>query len=102
MRVSDFATAKTQADGTWERFAVVSAGTGQKLSNQRALRSNPYIEDFGAEGSITLAPEYVRPETLRAALAWAGQAVGLGASRKMGWGRFTVEEFERVEECEPA
>jgi len=35
----------------------------------------------------------VRPETLKKALEWAGEWVGIGASRKMGFGRFTITEF---------
>lgn len=92
--VSDFLTAKTESDGVWERFAVVTGGTGAKLSNQRALRRNEYIEDFDARGTFALDPDFVRPDTLQKLLEWAGENVGIGASRKMGWGRFTVSEFK--------
>ena len=66
------------------------AGTGQKLSNQRALRADPYIEDAGATGVIGVDETAVRPEVLWKALAWAGVHVGIGAARKMGKGRFTL------------
>jgi hypothetical protein len=83
-------TGKTQPDGTWERFAVVSSGTGAKLSNQRALRADAYIADADAEGVIAADTSVVRPEILFKALAWAGTYVGIGSARKMGWGRFTI------------
>lgn len=90
--------------GWWERYAVVSSGTGARLSNQRALRRNAYIGDIppgeveplkriDAHGTIDINPEMVRPETLKRALEWAGEWTGIGASRKMGWGRFTVTKF---------
>jgi hypothetical protein len=90
IRVSPWATGKAQADGTWERFAVVSAGTGQKLSNQRALRADAYIADADATGTIETDDAAIRPDVLWKALAWAGTSVGIGASRKMGWGRFIL------------
>lgn len=87
---SPWHTGKTEADGTWERFAIVSSGTGARLSNQRALRSDAYIADADADGSISVDTSVVRPEILWKALNWAGTYVGIGSARKMGWGRFTV------------
>lgn len=92
--VSDFVTDRTKPDGLWERFATVTAGTGQKLSNQRAYRANHYIAGFTAKGSLTWEPEFVRPDALENALRWGGAFVGIGASRKMGHGRFEIEEFK--------
>jgi len=91
----------------WERYVVVSAGTGAKLSNQRALRRNSYL---GAEppgevpatpamtctGTLDLDPEMVKPAVVEQMLRWAGQNTGIGASRKMGWGRFEVLEFSAL------
>jgi hypothetical protein len=31
------------------------------------------------------------PSRVRDFIAYAGREVGIGASRKMGWGRFTVQ-----------
>ena len=100
MRFSDWMTDRSKPDGVWERFAVVTAGTGQKLSNQRALRSNPYVgsppgglgdaKGVQCSGIITLDESMVKPSVLLDALRWAGTDVGIGASRKMGWGRFDV------------
>jgi len=92
--VTTWATDRQKADGVWERFAQVSAGTGQKLSNQRGFRRSSYISDFTATGTIRFAPEYVKPDALRNLLEFAGEHVGIGASRKMGWGRFKLVGFD--------
>ena len=81
----------------YERYATVTSGTGAKLSNQRALRKSDYICDFEATGSVSINPDYVNPETLHKAIVWGGENVGIGASRKMGWGRFEVREFVKME-----
>ncbi len=93
IRATDWSTPKTAPDGVWQRFAVVSAGTGQKLSNQRGFRSSSYIENFDATGSLSIDPEFVKPSVLENAVRDGGANVGIGASRSMGWGRFTVTEF---------
>jgi len=89
LRASDFSTGKQHPDGKWERFAVVTGAQG-KLSNQRALRVNEYICDFTAKGTIDHG--MVSPKALLALIEHAGREVGIGASRKMGWGRFSVME----------
>lgn len=89
---TDFRTGKTEPDGVWERFAVVNSGTSAKLSNQRGFRSDSYIEDFTATGEIDVDPGMVKPDSVLALMAYAGKYVGIGASRKMGWGRFTIGE----------
>ena len=99
IRMSAWRTDREAQDGVWERFAVVTAGTGAKLSNQRALRSNPYIgtppgqldgKGADAEGVVSMEPSMVKPSVLLDALRWGGANIGVGASRKMGWGRFDV------------
>ena len=96
-------TDRKEPDGVWERFAVVTAGTGAKLSNQRALRSNPYIgtppgtadgTPVHASGTVTLNENFVKPQVLLDALQYAGANIGIGASKKMGWGRFEVVSME--------
>jgi hypothetical protein len=91
--VTPWRTGKTAPDGVWSRFAVVSAGGGQKLSNQRGLRESQYIADFTACGNITFDPDFVDAAVLQRAIEWGGMFVGIGASRKMGWGRFELREF---------
>ena len=89
---SDLHTGKAAPDGKWERFAVVKSGTGKTLSNQRGFRSSEYIEHFTATGKIDHDETQVRPEDIVSLLTYAGRSIGIGASRKMGWGRFTVKE----------
>jgi hypothetical protein len=93
---SDFLTGKTDPDGVWSRFATVTAGTGNKLSNQRGLREDFFIEKFTAAGTLSFDPEFIDPKTLRNAVLWGGQFVGIGASRKMGKGRFELDVFEEI------
>ncbi len=101
LRLSAWTTDASPADALiWERYAVVSSGTGAKLSNQRGLRRNSYIgaepptgEPTGkviATGTVEVNPDMVKPDVLLRALSYAGEWVGIGASRKMGWGRFEV------------
>lgn len=90
---SAWRTGKHAPDGIYRRFATVTAGTGAKLSNQRGLRESSYIEKFDARGTLTIDEQFVRPETLRQAVEHGGQFVGIGAARKMGWGRFTLIDW---------
>lgn len=89
--LSDFRTGRTKPDGVFERFVLVKSGTGQTLSNQRALRSDPYIADVTATGILRLAPEFA--QKVRTFLEWCGTEIGVGAARKMGWGRFNIIEW---------
>lgn len=89
IRATDFVTNRHEPDGVWERFAVVTGAQG-KLSNQRAMRRNAFIRDFTATGTLSHDPEMVKPDTILELLRFAGLNVGIGASRKMGWGRFEV------------
>jgi hypothetical protein len=96
--VSDLATGKTTHDGIFQRLVMPKSGTGQPLSNQRALRENPYIAGFTATGTLAYFPDDLRNqgESLQEFLTWAGQRIGVGASRKMGYGRFTVARWEET------
>jgi len=91
-------TGKHEPDGIYRRFATVTSGTGAKLSNQRGLRESAYIEKFDAKGSLTIDEQFVRPETLQKAIEHGGAFVGVGAARKMGWGRFSLVEWNEVPE----
>lgn len=91
IKATDFVTDRKEADGVYRRFATVTSGTGAKLSNQRGLREDEYISNFDARGSVSHDPSHVKPDTLIAFLRYAGREVGIGASRKMGFGRFDVD-----------
>lgn len=88
---SAWQTTKTREDGWFERFVTVTAGNKTKLSNQRGLRRNAYITDFDATGSIEFDPGFVKPPTLKEFLIWTGDNIGVGACRKMGWGKWTTK-----------
>mgnify|MGYP001615730061 CR=1 FL=1 len=92
MTIHDFATGKTKPDGIWERFAVVKSGTGQALSNQRGLRTDAYIAEVTAVGTIRLINDELASKGQHF-WAWAGREIGVGAARKLGWGRFEVIEW---------
>ena len=94
--VSEWVTTKTKPDGLWSRFVTVTSGAGGKLSNQRGLREDPIIENVVATGSLSCDPEFVNVKVLRNAIEWGGQFVGIGASRKMGMGRFVVSKFVEI------
>lgn len=95
IRGGDFVTDRKEKDGDWRRFATVSSGVGAKLSNQRGLRVNAMLAAGAtARGALKFDSQMVDPETLRKAIAWGGDMIGIGASRKMGKGRFVVEEWE--------
>jgi hypothetical protein len=93
---TDFVTNKTGPDGMWKRFSTVNAGAGAKLSNQRGLRENHYIENFTAAGQISFDEQFVKPDVLKNLIDFGGDFVGIGASRKMGKGRFKLTGFELV------
>jgi hypothetical protein len=96
VKATDFVTNRTKEDGNWARTVVVTSGAGAKLSNQRAMRRNDYIENFTATGTLTVNDQFVKPETLKKLLVLAGETVGMGSSRKMGHGRFIVDSFVEV------
>lgn len=86
--VSDFVTEKTKCDGVFKRFVKL------ETSNQRSAQSNEFIKDFEAEGTVTIDPEVTDADSIKVLLQYAGKHIGVGASRKMGYGRFTVTQFE--------
>lgn len=98
--VSDFSTGKDKEDGIFRRLVMPKDGNGKPLSNQRALRENPYIEHFIAIGRMSFYPYEMRDEGkyFKDYLTYCGQRVGVGASRKMGYGRFTVKSMLRAED----
>ena len=97
LQVSDFATGKTAPDGEWERFVVVKGGAGNTLSNQRSLRVDPYIEQVTAAGRLHFSGQLEEaPDRVLNFLRYVGSEIGVGAARKMGWGRFTIEEWTQA------
>ena len=98
LTLSDFRTGKKKEDGIYCRpCQPKDAKTGKPLSNQRAMRKNPYIQDFVAKGTVTFDEIDLKPEQVKLLLSFCGKYVGVGASRKMGFGRFIVTRFEQIE-----
>jgi hypothetical protein len=97
--VTPWTTGKTESDGVFSRFVTPGGGGGgnkQKLSNQRGLRENDYISNFTAKGLITFDPDFVDAKTLQRGIEWGGTFVGIGACRKMGYGRFQLKVFAEL------
>jgi hypothetical protein len=84
-------TGKSAPDGVWERFAVVTGRTGARLSNQRALRRSWYIGSFAGELAVAFDRTVADPQKVEDFIAYAGRDIGIGASGKMGWGRFELK-----------
>lgn len=97
-QISDFVTPRTKADDTWVRF-VRPTKDGKPLSNQRSERRNQVIRKFTATGTLSFDPAEIATDAqeaedkVRRMLEYGGHYVGLGASRKMGHGRFKVLTF---------
>jgi hypothetical protein len=83
---SDLTTGKHKADGTYERFVR------NPLTNQRRLQSNDYIATFDAVGTVRLTNDE-QEKRAREFIAWGGREIGVGAARKMGWGRFELRTW---------
>jgi hypothetical protein len=90
MTTTHYTTGKMAPDGIWKRFVSPKLGTGAKASNQRGMRLSAYIENFTARGSLTVDEQTVDVPTLANLVKWGGTFVGIGASRKMGKGRFQL------------
>ena len=97
LRLSDAVTTRQEADGIYTRPVMPKSGTGQPLSNQRSLRSDPYIENFSATGTVAFYADTIHnADELQDFFAYAGQRIGVGAARKMACGRFLVIAWEAV------
>ncbi len=92
LEVGDFATGKDKEDGWYERLVMPKSGTGQPLSNQRALRKNAFIANFEAHGTIGWwSSDIDEPRPVIDFVTFCGRRIGVGASRKMAFGRFSVQ-----------
>lgn len=99
VRVSDFTTDRKKADGTFSRFVKLDS------SNQRSYQQNPFIgqyldpatgmtgKPFTAEGTLHVLEDKWH-DTVKGLLTHAVEVVGLGAARKMGFGRGKVVDWK--------
>lgn len=103
MTLSDFITEKTKADGVYDRMVQPKSGTGQPLSNQRSKRSDPYIENFKARGTVAYFPDAIhKADELIDFFNYAGGRVAVGAARKMDYGHFVVDSWDIVPSGRPS
>lgn len=90
VQISDFLTDLTEPSGVFVRFVKLEG------SNQRSCQRNQYIgcylghgEPFEAVGRIDCGPKDV--DTVKSLLTAVIETIGIGAARKMGFGRGTVK-----------
>jgi hypothetical protein len=95
MQVSDFVTNKTKCDGVFSRYVMPKGPEGKPISNQRRLTENEYVEDVEATGKITIDPNEIKGTVVKDLFEHALHRNGIGACRKMGYGRGTVVAFEK-------
>jgi hypothetical protein len=93
IQVTDFVTDRTKRDGVFSRFILPKDGKGNPLSNQRRYTEDEYIENFAAKGTITF-DDSLKAEAVKGLLVYALGSIGVGACRKMDYGRGAVEEFK--------
>ena len=88
VKIAPVFTGKAKPDGVFERFVTVTGGTGAKLSNQRGIRHNAYLAAFEAQLIISFSDDMVAAPRVKEFIAFCGREVGVGACRKMDYGRF--------------
>jgi hypothetical protein len=89
VQIGDFTTDRTTHDGVFSRFVKLEG------SNQRSFQENQYVgcyldngEPFKASGKIDC--EEKQAATVKQLLAKAVETIGIGAARKMGFGRGVI------------
>lgn len=94
VQISDFVTERTGSDGKFERFVKLEG------SNQRSWQVNDFLgeyldngEPFLAKGTVA-AGDAKALETVKMLFDKAVGEVGIGASRKMGFGRGIVSSWK--------
>lgn len=100
VQLGDFRTGKTAADGVFSRYVKLEG------SNMRSFQENEFIgncalanvfdRQFVAVGTISLpddSPDAL-PDTVKRLLTVAVEKTGLGAARKMGFGRGAIQSWK--------
>jgi len=80
LRLSDWTTGKTQRDELFRRYV-------KNESNQRRLAESEVLKNFTSKGRAEFDPDVLKPETVKAVIRYALTMIGIGACRKMGYGR---------------
>ena len=86
VRLPDFPTGKFETDEVFDRYVKL------EMSNQRSRQVNDVITDVTASGVIELLPE-AKEDDLERLIKYALEQTGIGAARKMGYGRGVLREF---------
>ena len=89
VQLTDLSTGKMQCDGLFDRYVRL------ETSNMRSRQVNEVINDFVASGTLTIAP-HLKVSDLRRLFAHAFAETGVGAARKMGYGRGTLITLEEA------
>jgi hypothetical protein len=91
--VGDMASKKTKADGEFVRYVMPKDGRGQPISNQRRLTKNEHLKDTHFAGTVTFRDD-LKPQAVEDLFRHALENIGIGACRKMGYGRGKIVRFE--------
>lgn len=89
VRLSDFLTGKLAADEVFRRYVRLNPNV------PRSLQENDVIRDFTAAGTVTLAAD-AKIEELKRLIGHAVRNTGVGAARKMGFGRAEIALLEEI------
>lgn len=94
VQVGDFVTDRTEGSGLFARFVKL------ETSNQRSWQENEFLgqyleagEPFAAEGTIAFGGSPKTEQTIRALFTKAVEDTGIGAARKMGFGRGAIVKW---------
>jgi len=87
LQVSHFTTGKFQKDSDFVRYVK------SDLTNQRRLHEDEVLENFMAVGTIRFNSSITKEAAVKSLLEHGIVFVGLGAARKMGYGRGELVSF---------
>jgi hypothetical protein len=94
IHVTDFVTDRKVRDGVFTRF-IPPKKDGKSISNQRRLEQDEFIKDFTAVGTIETDTS-LKESAIKGLLVYAFNSVGVGAARKMDFGRGALSSLERL------
>lgn len=87
VQISNFTTGKTTTDTKFDRYVKRETG------NMRAHEVNDVIQNFTAKGTLTMIGGE-KPDVLKRLFEHTIEITGVGACRKMGYGRGEVTAWE--------
>jgi hypothetical protein len=89
VRLGDFTTGKYTCDDVFRRYVRLNPNV------PRNLQENEVIRDFTAAGAVVIVAD-AKIEELKRLVAYAVRNTGVGAARKMGFGRAELKLFAEV------